>query len=96
MNIKDLISRIRTSLGLKKELPNEAVLGFMRVLENSPEDELSCDEIFSRLDEYVERQVGKNDAADLMPFIREHLDTCPDCCEEYETLLQVIEDTEKK
>ena len=83
MNIKDLVNRIRTSLGMKQELPNEAVLGFLRVLENVRAEELTCDEIYSKLDEYVENEVDKHDAAHLMPLIREHLDLCPECNEEY-------------
>jgi len=94
MNIQDLIKRIRTSLGLQKELPSEAVLGFLRILENAHGEEISCDEIYAKLDEYVEREVSKKDAAQLMPLIREHLDTCSDCCEEYETLLNVVEKTD--
>jgi hypothetical protein len=94
MNIKELVRRIRISLGLKKELTNETVLGFLRVLEGVHAEELSCDEIFAKLDEYVERQAGKKDAAQLMPLIRQHLDTCSECCEEYEALLDVIEKTE--
>ena len=96
MNIKDLIQRIRTSLGMKEELPSEAVLGFLRVLEEVRAEELTCDEIFSKLDEYVEREVGEKDAAHLMPLIREHLDICPECCEEYEALLKVVNESEKK
>jgi hypothetical protein len=96
MNIKDLVRRIRTTLGLQKELPNEAVLGFLRVLENARGDEISCDEIYKKLDEYVEREANKKDAAQLMPLFREHLDTCPDCCEEYETLLDVVKKCDKK
>jgi len=96
MNIRDLINRIRASLGLKREPPNEAVLGFLRVLEHVRAEELTCDEIFAALDEYVEREIDQKDAARLMPLIREHLDLCPECCEEYETLLHVIEETEKK
>lgn len=96
MNIRDLINRIRASLGLKQETPTEAVLGFLRVLEEVRAEELTCDEIYSKLDEYVDRQADKHDAAQLMPLIREHLDICPECCEEYETLLRVIEETEKK
>jgi hypothetical protein len=91
MNIQDIIKRIRHSLGLQKELPNEAVLGILRVLEGVPEEEeISCGELFTKLDEYVEREVDKKDAAVLMPVIREHLDMCPDCCEEYEALLDVL------
>ena len=96
MNIKDLVRRIRTTLGLQKELPNEAVLGFLRVLESARGDEISCDEIYSKLDEYVEREANKKDAAQLMPLIREHLDTCSDCCEEYETLLDVVKKIDEK
>lgn len=96
MNIKDLIQRIRASLGVKQEIPNEAVLGFLRVLEEIRAEELTCDEIFSKLDEYVERQAGKHDAAQLMPLIREHLDICNECLEEYEALLKVVEEAEAK
>ncbi len=91
MNIQDIIKRIRQSLGLQKELPNEAVLGMLRVLEEVPEEEeITCSELYAKLDEYVEREVDKKDAAYLMPLIREHLDICPDCCEEYEALLDVL------
>lgn len=76
-------------------MPNEAVLGFLRVLEEVRAEELTCDEIYSKLDEYVERQANKHDAAQLMPLIREHLDICPECYEEYEALLKVIEEAER-
>jgi hypothetical protein len=95
MNIRNLIRRIRNSLHLQKELPNEAVLGFLRVLEDVREEEISCDEIYLKLDEYVEREVSKKDAAQLMPLIREHLDVCPECCEEYEALLNVLNENAK-
>jgi predicted anti-sigma-YlaC factor YlaD len=44
----------------------------------------------------VEREVDKKDAAMIMPVIREHLDVCPECCEEYETLLNVINHLEEE
>jgi hypothetical protein len=90
MNIPDIIKRIRHSLGLQKELPQETVLGIMRVLESMPDEEITCEDLYTRLDEYVEREVDQNDAAQIMPVIREHLDLCPGCCEEYEALLDVL------
>ena len=96
MNLQDLIRRIRNSLGLQKELPNETVLGFLRVLEEERAEELSCDEIFSKLDEYVDREADNKDAAQLMHLISAHLDTCADCCEEYEALLNVVTHSPKK
>ncbi len=97
MNIPDIIKRIRHTLGLQRELPSEAVLGILRVLEDVPgEEDISCSELYAKLDEYVEREVNKKDAAYLMPVIREHLDLCTECCEEYEALLDVLINAEKK
>lgn len=98
MNIRAIIQKIKKSFDHHEhheELPNEAVLGFLQVLENVQEEGCSCDEVFTKIDEYVEREVDKKDAEDLMPLIREHLDLCPDCCEEYEALLDILEKTSK-
>jgi len=91
MNIREIIQRVRNALSPRDELSNEAVLGFIRVLEQVREEELSCKEINAKLDEYVELEVKKEDAAHIMPLIREHLDLCPECCDEYEALLDVVE-----
>ena len=93
MNIRDIIKRIRNSFNPQEELPNEVILGFLRVLEDVPAEETSCDKIYEKIDEYVEREVGQKDAAQLMPLVREHLDMCQECCEEYEALLDVLEKT---
>ena len=95
MNIRELIQRVRNSLKPQEQLSNEAVLGFLRVLEEVRMEELSCEEIYDKLDEYVEYEMDSKDAADVMPLIREHLDICSECCEEYEALLDVVEKAEK-
>ena len=95
MNIRAIIQKIKKSFTHHEELPNETVLGFLHVLESVQEEGCSCDEVFTKIDEYVEREVDQKDAEDLMPLIREHLDLCPDCCEEYEALLDVLEKTSK-
>ncbi|HEX9384874.1 MAG TPA: hypothetical protein VF918_01030 [Anaerolineales bacterium] len=95
MNIRAIIQKIRSSFNHREQLPNEAVLGFLRVLESVREEEVPCDEIYAKIDEYVEREVDKKDAAQLMPLVREHLDLCSECCEEYEALLDVLEKTSK-
>jgi hypothetical protein len=99
MNIRAIIQKITKSFNhhdSHEEVPNEAVLGFLHVLESVQEQGCSCDEVFTKIDEYVEREVDKNDAQDLMPLIREHLDLCPECCEEYEALLDILEKTSKE
>ena len=96
MNIRAIIQKIKGSFNHQQELSNEAVLKFLRVLERVREEDVSCDKVYSKIDEYVEKEVGKEDAAQLMPLIREHLDVCSDCCEEYEALLDVLEKTSKE
>ena len=93
MNIRAIIQKIKSSFNHHEEIPNEAVLGFLRVLESVREEDAPCDEVYARIDQYVEREVDKKDAAQLMPLIREHLDMCSECCEEYQALLDVLEKT---
>ena len=95
MNLRAIIQKIRSNFNHHEELPNQAVLGFLRVLESVREEEVPCDEVYTKIDEYVEREVDKKDAAKLMPLVREHLDLCPECCEEYEALLDILEKTSK-
>ena len=96
MNLRDIIKKIKHSFNHHEELPNEAVLGFLRVLESVPEEESSCEEVYAKIDQYVEREVDKKDAAALMPLVREHLDLCSECCEEYEALLDILEKTSER
>ncbi len=96
MNLKALIRSVRKRVPPREELSTEAVLGFLRVLENVDKEEITCDELYAKLDEYVEREVDQKDAAKIMPLMRDHLDICPECCDEYEALLHVVQETEQE
>jgi hypothetical protein len=74
-----------------QELPDKVVQGFLRVLEKVRLEDMPCSQVFALLDQYVEKEVRGEAAARLMPLLREHLDICPNCCEEYEALLRALE-----
>ena len=74
-------------------MQDEVVLKFLRVLENMQHEEMSCEEMYAQLDEFVEQEVKSHDAARIMPLIQEHIDMCPDCCDEYQALLDILENT---
>jgi len=93
MNLKQLIQRVRKNINPAKSLDDEVVLKFVNVLEQVRREELTCVEIHAQLDEFVDEQINKKDADRIMPLIREHLDLCSDCCEEYEALLTILEHT---
>jgi hypothetical protein len=86
--VESLANRLRTN---SQKLPDEAVEGILRVLESVQVQAMSCAEVFGLLDEYVERELKDHEAAKVMPLLREHFDMCPDCCEEYEALLEAVE-----
>lgn len=84
------------SLDPQQPLTDEVVVKFLQVLERARAEDMSCNDLFARLDEFVEREVNKKDAAKLLPLIDEHLDLCSDCCDEYEALLEVLENTKNE
>ena len=53
------------------------------------EPELLCDECFEKLDEYVELELHGAKADELIPGMRPHLEGCPACHEEYDSLREL-------
>jgi hypothetical protein len=54
------------------------------------EPEVGCDECFAELDRYVELEVAGADADAAVPGLRAHLEGCPACREEHDSLLELV------
>ena len=52
--------------------------------------EVSCEACFEELDRYVDLQVAGQDADAAIPGLRAHLDGCPACREEHESLYALV------
>ena len=52
--------------------------------------ELGCDECFEHLDRYVETELKGGDADAAVPGMAEHLEGCPACSEEHESLVALL------
>jgi anti-sigma factor RsiW len=50
------------------------------------EPEVSCEECFERLDEYVDAELRGEDADARLPGLRAHLEGCPACREDHASL----------
>jgi hypothetical protein len=59
------------------------------------EPEVGCDTCFDALDRYVELQLAGADADRAVPGLRAHLDGCPACLEEYESLRALLASEER-
>jgi hypothetical protein len=54
------------------------------------EPEIGCDACFAELDRYVELELAGADADKAVPGLRAHLDGCPACREEHESLRALV------
>jgi hypothetical protein len=54
--------------------------------------ELTCEQCFEELDRYVELELAGQDADREVPGMSAHLDGCPACREEHESLLALSAD----
>jgi hypothetical protein len=52
--------------------------------------EVSCEECFELLDEYVDLELAGDDADTRLPGMREHLQGCPACHEDHESLRDLV------
>jgi len=53
--------------------------------------EILCDECFDKLDTYVELELRGEAADERVPGMRAHLEGCPACHEEYESLRDLVD-----
>jgi hypothetical protein len=57
--------------------------------------ELTCEECFELLDEYVELEVAGRDPDKALPGMREHLHGCPACNEDHESLRDLLAESDR-
>lgn len=70
---------------------------WLRNIQNTEEVELSCSECFDLVSHFVELELAGEDASAKLPKLKQHLDQCATCQQEYETLrdLQQLENMNK-
>ncbi len=62
----------------------------LRRLLGPAEPEVGCDVCFDELDRYVELELAGRDVDAAIPGLRAHLDGCPACGEEHESLRALV------
>ena len=62
---------------------------WLKNIHTTLDHELSCSECFDLVSHFVEVELSGGDAAGSMPLLKQHLDQCPACRGEYETLREL-------
>jgi hypothetical protein len=55
-----------------------------------PGREVSCEQCFEELDRYVEAELAGADSDAAVPGLRAHLEGCPACREDHDSLLAYV------
>lgn len=64
--------------------------GRLRRVLGPTETEVTCEECFQQLDRYVELELRGADADRALPGLGAHLEGCPACREDHESLLAYV------
>ena len=59
---------------------------WLRNIYDTQDEEISCTECFDLVSHFVELEVSGENAAAKIPQLKQHLDQCRACRDEYETL----------
>jgi len=68
---------------------------WLRNIYETQEEEISCTECFDLVSGFVELEVSGQDAAARMPQLKQHLNQCRACRDEYEALRDLRQLEEK-
>lgn len=61
------------------------------MVEKTHEQEMDCAEVFEVLDIYAEAMGRGEDTSEMLPKVKNHIEMCRDCFEEYEALVRILE-----
>lgn len=64
----------------------------MKMISNTREDEIDCDEVHNVIDVYAEAVARGEDPAEILPLVKHHLEMCAACHEECEALMRILEE----
>jgi hypothetical protein len=71
-------------------LKRSNVVKLVRLLAETREIEIGCDQCFERLDSFAETELSGLDASAAMPLVGDHLDKCAACRSTLEALLRAL------
>ena len=78
--------------GDRKRLLEEAarIRKIVVMLGQTKVKEIACNTAYELLDRYVDRVLEDGDQAELVPELKDHLEKCMCCRQEYEALLEMM------
>lgn len=76
------------------KLNTDILKNMLRAVIATKEVEIGCDDCYEKLNKFIEMEINGKSPEQAMPLVKDHLDRCKDCREEYEALLKAIQSFE--
>jgi hypothetical protein len=73
------------------EIKTSGLAKLMEMIGYTQENEASCDEVDRILDQFAELVKRGEDVEEVMPLVKNHVDLCPECREEFDALLRILQ-----
>ena len=62
----------------------------IRMVEETKSEEIGCNDCFDELNEFAEMKLNGKSPEEAMLLVKDHLNRCSSCSEEYEALLEAM------
>ncbi len=77
------------------KLLQEHIAKLLEMIALTKDEEATCDDCFQVMAQYAETELEGKTIPESLRIIQEHLESCSECLEEYEMLLNVLRRTEE-
>ncbi len=75
----------------KRKCGPQDVAGLMRTIFSAEEEDITCDECYEHIDQYVDMLRAGEDAATVLPKVKTHLAQCQCCETEFQAFIAILE-----
>lgn len=72
-------------------LSSKQISRLLKKIQQTREVELSCPECLDELDKYTQRVLDDEPIDGLLESVREHLEACPCCTDQFKLVLETLE-----
>lgn len=94
--LRELKSRTNKDAMTEASVPldEQSVERLMHLLCETRDDELSCEEVYNCLDEYVDCLESHQEFGNRKQLVEHHLSICSDCRDELDALIHALENAD--
>ena len=71
-------------------LSKDQISTLLSLVADATEDDISCDGCFEHVAQFVETELAGAEMSDSMLLIKNHMQNCPCCTDEYNALMEAM------